>query len=82
MSTLTLEIPDELDAALRIESARRQLSPAVLVREALEHLLVREEEQPTAASQWLSRWRGSLCDTAEVAADEVRVTDLLKKHLH
>ncbi|HYE37539.1 hypothetical protein [Methylocaldum sp.] len=80
MSTLTLEIPEELDAALRAASARRRVHPSTLVREVLEKALASEAEQPAAASQWLSRWRGSLRDMPE-ADDEARLAHLLKKHL-
>jgi predicted transcriptional regulator len=81
MSTLTLEIPEELEAALHAASARRRVPPSILVREALEKALASESEPPTAADQWLPRWRGSLRDTPETAGDEARLSHLLKKHL-
>jgi predicted transcriptional regulator len=81
MSTLTLEIPEKLDAALRAASARRRVPPSTLVREALERALALEAEPSTAADQWLSRWRGSLRETPEPSDDEARLAHLLKKHL-
>lgn len=39
MSTLTLELPDELAARLEATSAMRQVPPAQIVREALENVL-------------------------------------------
>ncbi|MBE0544781.1 MAG: hypothetical protein IH623_25870 [Verrucomicrobia bacterium] len=39
MSTLTLELPDELAARLEATSTQRQVPPAQIVREALENAL-------------------------------------------
>ncbi len=81
MNTLTLKIPEKLDAALQAASARRQISKSALVREALEKALEAELEQATAASRWVYRWRGSLRDLSDAAVDEARLTHLLNKHL-
>lgn len=53
MSTLTLELPDELAARLEATSAKRQVPPAQIVREALENVLpgagrVEAQEGPSA----------------------------------
>ena len=81
MSTLTLEIPEELEAALRAASARRRVPPSTLVREALERALAAEMESPAAVDQWLPRWRGSLREPPEATNDDARLTHLLNKHL-
>lgn len=81
MSTLTLEIPEELDVALRAASARRHIAPSALVREALEKALASEAQPPTAVDQWLSRWRGSLREPPAVVNGEARLAHLLEKHL-
>jgi predicted transcriptional regulator len=81
MNTLTLKIPEELDAALQVASARRQISKSALVREALEKALESELKQATAASRWLSRWRGALRDIPDADVDQARLTHLVNKHL-
>jgi predicted transcriptional regulator len=81
MSTLTLEIPEELEAALHAASARRRVPPSTLVREALERALASETESSATVDQWLSRWRGSLREPPESSDDEARLAHLLKKHL-
>ena len=43
MATITLKIPDELNAALKAFSARRRVSKSAVVRAALEEALAREE---------------------------------------
>ncbi|MEI6415774.1 MAG: hypothetical protein WCP34_16155 [Pseudomonadota bacterium] len=82
MSLLTLEIPDELDTALREVSVRRRVHQSVLVREVLEKALVPESQLPNNAERWVSRWRGSLRDTTEADSNnETRLADVLKKHM-
>ena len=44
MSTLTIELPDELAARLAAASERKCVSPANIVREALETTLLKEDE--------------------------------------
>ena len=43
MATITLKIPDELNAALEAVNARRRVSKSAVVRAALEEALAREE---------------------------------------
>ena len=84
MNTLTLKIPESLDAALQMASARRQMSKSAVVREALEKVLSDELKQTTPAANWVGRWRGALSSQplqpSNVAADE-RVAHILQKHL-
>lgn len=88
MNTLTLKIPDTLQAALERASARRHVSKSAMVREALEKLLADELKQGTPAAQWLGQWRG-VCAAKEgepsggphSAADDARVAHILCKHL-
>ncbi len=96
MNTLTLKIPDTLQAALERASARRHISKSAMVREALEKLLADELKQGTPAAQWLGQWRG-VCAAKEggavgektgepsgdphSATDDARVAHILRKHL-
>lgn len=96
MNTLTLKIPDTLQAALERASARRHVSKSAMVREALEKLLADELRQDTPAAQWLGQWRG-VCASKEGAtegektsapagdphslSDDARVAHILCKHL-
>ncbi|CAK0778430.1 conserved hypothetical protein [Gammaproteobacteria bacterium] len=81
MSTLTLEISEKLDIALRAASIRRHISPSTLAREVLEKILIFEDKSPTAAEQWLLRWRGTLREVPEVSDNDARLARLLAKHL-
>lgn len=45
MNTLTLKIPESLDAAFQMASARRHISKSAVVREALENALAEELRQ-------------------------------------
>ncbi|TAN53933.1 MAG: hypothetical protein EPN21_00120 [Methylococcaceae bacterium] len=81
MSTLTLDIPDTLNAALKAASVRRQIPLSTLVREVLEKALVAEAPQPNAADHWLSHWYGKWPDMPKVTDGEARLAHLLKKHL-
>jgi len=81
MHTLTLKIPDALDAALQLASARRQMSKSAVVRKALEQVLAEELKQTTPAAHWVDHWRGSLSGTASNASGDERVAHILGKHL-
>ncbi|MBI4757175.1 MAG: ribbon-helix-helix protein, CopG family [Betaproteobacteria bacterium] len=81
MNTLTLKIPDELDAALRAASERRHVSKSALVREALENALAEDMVRGSAAGQWTLRWRGALRGKESAPADDPRLAHLLEKHL-
>lgn len=52
MSTLTVELPDDLAARLAEASERRQKQPAEIIREALESTLPRE---PAKENPWKNR---------------------------
>lgn len=80
MNTLTLKIPEALDAALQAASAKRQMSKSAVVREALERALAEELRQTGSAALWLGRWRGSLRKVGETGRKDQRVADILLKH--
>ncbi len=85
MNTLTLKIPDALDNALQLASARRHMTKSAVVREALEQVLADELKQTTPAANWLGQWRGALSakssGQAESATGDARVAHILQKHL-
>lgn len=81
MNTLSLKIPESLDAALRAACERRRMPKSVLVREVLEQALAAELEQGAASGRWVAKWRGVLRETSENATDEARLAYLLDKHL-
>jgi predicted transcriptional regulator len=81
MATITLKIPDELNAALEALSARRHVSKSAVVRAALEEALARETEAANAAAHWVQTWRGCLHGKEEPRADNDRLAHLLGKHL-
>jgi predicted transcriptional regulator len=90
MNTLTLKIPDSLNNALQLASARRNMTKSAVVREALEKVLADELKQTTPAASWLVQWRGALSEPVSsqavkaaggAAAGDARVADILNKHL-
>jgi predicted transcriptional regulator len=81
MTTLTLEIPDELNAALRAISARRHLPEAEIVRELLEREIYKEQPISNVADSWLENWRGQLRGKEQAKAGDDRLSHLLNKHL-
>jgi Arc/MetJ-type ribon-helix-helix transcriptional regulator len=81
MATITLKIPDEMNAALEALSARRHVSKSAVVRAALEETLARETETANAAAHWVETWRGRLRGKEEARADDDRLKHLLSKHL-
>jgi predicted transcriptional regulator len=81
MPTLTLKIPDKLDAALRTASAKRQVGKSEFVRQALNATLEAELRETEAASRWLARWSNCLAPMDEAALDDARLEHLLQKHL-
>lgn len=81
MNTLTLKIPESLDVALQMASARRHISKSAVVREALENALADELRQIAPAVNWVERWRGVLRGKESAAAADARMTHLLNKHL-
>ncbi len=81
MATLNVEIPDELDSALRAASARLQLPEMDLVRELLKRGLTQETSVPKAADRWLENWRGQLRGKEQALDGDERLSHLLSKHL-
>jgi hypothetical protein len=82
MATLTLEIPDELNAALDALSARRREPKAAIVRALLESTVAHMADPATSpATRWLDHWRGSLQGRETPAPGDERAQHLLSKHL-
>ncbi len=81
MNTLTLKIPESLDAALQLASARRRMTKSAVVREALETVLADELRQTTPAANWVDRWRGVLGSNEANPCADARVAHILRKHL-
>lgn len=81
MNTLTLKIPESLDAALQMASARRQMTKSAVVREALEAVLADELRQTTSAASWVGRWRGALSSSQANPTADARVAHILRKQL-
>jgi Arc/MetJ-type ribon-helix-helix transcriptional regulator len=75
MATITLKIPDELNAALEAVSARRHVSKSAVVRAALEEALA------GTAARWVGEWRGQLRGRETPAQANDRLAHLLGKHL-
>ncbi len=82
MNTLTLKIPQLLDDALQLASARRQMSKSAVVREALEKTLATELTQVSPAAAWVNKWRGKMTGAALGRPRDDRMAHLLQKHLH
>ena len=81
MTTLTIEIPKELESALRATSARRHISESAVVRELLEQALMSEMKPSNDAELWVAQWRGRLRGKEQAAMDDGRLSHLLNKHL-
>ncbi|MBI3523794.1 MAG: hypothetical protein HY066_04590 [Betaproteobacteria bacterium] len=81
MSTLTVEIPQTLEAALRATRVRRQMPESAVVCELLEQALKSEMIPSSDAALWVSQWRGELRGKEKAAIDEERLSHLLNKHL-
>ena len=88
MHTLTVKIPDDLDAALVAESRQRGVSKSAVVRDALEASLGRHAEVAGTAERWVAEWRGALvADSAvgrrkaQMASRDDRVAQILRKHV-
>jgi len=81
MATLTLKIPDALDAALEAASTRRHISKSAVIRAALEEALAQEEKAADAAAVWVATWRGCLSGPEEASPDDERLRHILNKHL-
>ncbi len=86
MNTLTLKIPQSLNDALDLASARRQMSKSAVVREALEKTLEADLHQASASAQWVKKWGTDMGKLKGISATGVRGDDrlahLLKKHVH
>lgn len=81
MITLTLEIHDELEAAIEAASHRRKKSPLVIVREVLETALLVDPLPPDRVDSWIANWRGRLKDTG-APGEAFRLAHLIAKHVH
>lgn len=81
MNTLTLKIPQSLDDALQLASARRQMSKSAVVREALEKTLATELTQVSPAAAWVNKWRGKMAGAALDKQGDDRLAHLMQKHL-
>ncbi len=81
MNTLTLKIPETLDAALQAASAQRHISKSAVVREALEKALANEIRQTGPAAKWVSRWRGSMLSKSASTLGDERTAHILNKHV-
>ena len=81
MATITLKVPDKLNAALESVSARRRMSKSAVVRAILEEAMAREGAAAGEAARWVAEWRGSLGCKEKPAADDDRLAYLLSKHL-
>jgi predicted transcriptional regulator len=79
MHSVTLKLPEALDAALRAASQRRGVSKSAVIREALEQVLAPELRATQPSQQWLARWRASLAPEAASAPDD-RLAHILAKH--
>ena len=83
MTRITVELPDELNASLEKESARRHVSKTELVFEGI-GLVLRgpTDRASTAATAWLEEWSGTLseADLAR-AGEDPRLAGILAKHL-
>ncbi|MEI7868303.1 MAG: hypothetical protein WCI11_10455 [Candidatus Methylumidiphilus sp.] len=81
MTTITVEIPDELNHVLRSISTRRHLPEADIVLELLEREFRNEQARSTLADRWLENWRGRLQGKEQASTEDERLSYLLNKHL-
>ncbi|MCX7110095.1 MAG: hypothetical protein NTX45_08195 [Proteobacteria bacterium] len=81
MTTITVEIPDELNHVLRSISTRRHLPEADIVLELLEREFRNEQARSTLADRWLENWRGQLQGKEQASTEDERLSYLLNKHL-
>jgi predicted transcriptional regulator len=84
MNIITLKLPDDLNAALKEVSRKRGLSKSAVVREALQHSLLAQGVEASAAERWVAQWQGSLKLPAsrDVEAADPRLAHLLTKHVY
>ena len=86
MITLTLKIPQSLNDALQLSSARRQMSKSAVVREALEKTLEADLHQASPSAQWVKKWSGAIGNSKDASIADTpgddRLAHLLKKHVH
>lgn len=77
MSTLTIQLPDELASRLERVSAERHVAPSQVVSECLVKGL--PPLTPRTASGFLKKWGGSIRKTDDPA--DARLTHINQKHL-
>lgn len=80
MTTLTLNVSDELLAALNSAGRERSLSESTVAVELLNQALLKRPAAENSAQRWVETWRGQLKGREEAAGDP-RVQHLLAKHL-
>lgn len=83
INIVTLELPDDLNAALNEVSRKRGLSKSAVVREALEQSLLAQGVAAGAAERWVAQWQGrlELPEASDAEATDPRLAHLLAKHL-
>lgn len=80
MTTLTLNISDELLAALHSASKERHLPESTVAVELLHRALLKERPAGNSARLWIENWRGQL-KGHEAGTGDPREQHLLAKHL-
>jgi predicted transcriptional regulator len=83
MKVITLNLPDDLHAALNEASCQRGLSKSAVVREALENSLRSQSVTAGAAVRWVTQWQGALKlpDARGPEVSDPRLSHLVAKHV-
>ncbi len=80
MTTLTLNISEELLAALNLAGRERQVSEDQVAVELLEGALL-PDGTASRSDRWIEAWSGRLKGREDAASNDPRVQHLLAKHL-
>lgn len=72
MKRTTIKLPDELDARLRHEAARRGMTVSELTREAIQRLLGRRGRRIAGGKSWHSGERDTSERIEEILTRELR----------
>ncbi len=80
MTQLTLEIADELEAALVNISRKLHKPETEVALELLEQVLL-HQSKAGSAQNWLSTWRGSVQKESLYDPSDARISYLLDTHL-
>lgn len=78
MPTLTLEISEELLAALQLASRERGMTSEEVAVEILESALLLTADPSDMAKRWVEKWRGRLKGREDVTGADPRVQYLLR----